>query len=120
MGFIIGPIILVYIIVSFFISRLIYKISKRGILSTVSFLMIVTFPFWDIVIQSTIREVYISSGALESKIYAYPEKDENGIIESYQLETSNISYSLNDTITEKIKNTYESSLKEKIKYLDFI
>ena len=29
MGFIIGPIILVYIIVSFFISRLIYKISNN-------------------------------------------------------------------------------------------
>ena len=119
MGFIIGPIILVYILVSFFISRLIYKISKREILSVVSFLILVSFPFWDIFVQSTIREVYISSGALESKIYAYPEKDENGMIESYQLETSNINYYLDDTIIEKIKNTYESSLKEKIKYLDF-
>ena len=120
MGFIIGPIILIYIIVSFFISRLIYKISQRGILSAVSFLMIVTFPFWDIVVRSTIREFYISSGVLESKIYAYPEKNEDGMIESYQLETSNINYYLDDTMKEKIKNTYESALKERIKYLDFI
>lgn len=85
MGFIIGPIILVYILVSFFISRLIYKISKREILSVVSFLIIVSFPFWDLIAQKTIKEIYIFTKALEPKIYAYPEKDENGRIDGLDL-----------------------------------
>lgn len=121
MGFIIGPIILVYIIVSFFISRLIYKISKRGILSAVSFLMIVSFPFWDLIAQKTIKEIYIFTKALEPKIYAYPEKDKDGKIDG--LDLSNVikegSYWLkNDSIKRLVVKYYNFSEKSELKFLD--
>jgi hypothetical protein len=49
------------------------------------FVGILTFPFWDLIIQKGIKTIFEISGVLEPKIYAYPEKDENGMIESLNI-----------------------------------
>ncbi len=82
MGMILGTMILVYILISFGVSFLIYKFSKKKILSSIIFILLVTFPFWDLIAQKAIKTYYLDSGLLEPKIYSMPEIDENGMIES--------------------------------------
>lgn len=118
-GIIILPIILIYIFVVFLIYKIVLKSTNKKFFSRMFFIGVLTFPFWDLIIQKTIKTVYQFSGALESKIYAYPEKDKNGMIESYQIEVLGINYYWDYTIEKRIKDNYKSILKEKIKYLDF-
>lgn len=119
-GIIIFPIVLIYIFVAFLIYKLVLGNTNKKFLSSMVFIGILTFPFLDLIVQKIIKEIYISTGVLESKIYTYPEKDVNGMIESYQLEVSTINSYWDDTVEKKIKNNYKNTLKEKIKYLDFI
>jgi hypothetical protein len=119
-GIIIFPIVLIYIFVAFLIYKLVLGNTNKKFLSSMVFVGILTFPFLDLIVQKIIKEIYISTGVLESKIYTYPKKDVNGMIESYQLEVSTINSYWDDTVEKKIKNNYKNTLKEKIKYLDFI
>jgi hypothetical protein len=85
-GIIIFPIVLIYIFVAFLIYKLVLKNTNKKFLSSMVFIGILTFPFWDLIIQKGIKTIFEVSGVLEPKIYAYPEKDENGMIESLNIE----------------------------------
>lgn len=84
-GIIIFPIVLIYIFVAFLIYKLVLRNTNKKFLSSMVFIGILTFPFWDLIIQKGIKTIFEVSGVLEPKIYAYPEKDENGMIESLSL-----------------------------------
>ncbi len=84
-GIIIFPIVLIYIFVAFLIYKLVLKNTNKKFFSRMIFIGILTFPFWDLIIQKGIKTIFEISGVLEPKIYAYPEKDENGMIESLSL-----------------------------------
>ena len=80
------------------------------------FTLILTFPFWDLIVQKAIKTVYQFSGPLEPKIYEMPEMDENGMIESFSYGKSNSIY------TEKRvqSSVYGDLLKKKRKSIDFL
>lgn len=82
MGLLILFMMIVYITVSYFIVRIFYKFTNKKILSIFLFVGLITFPFWDLIAQKAIKTYYINSGLLEPKIYAMPEKDKDGKIES--------------------------------------
>ena len=84
-GIIIFPIVLIYIFVAFLIYKLVLKNTNKKFFSRMIFIGILTFPFWDLIIQKGIKTIFEISGVLEPKIYAYPEKDVNGMIESLSL-----------------------------------
>ncbi|MDY3205373.1 MAG: hypothetical protein RBR70_09910 [Arcobacter sp.] len=84
-GIIIFPIVLIYIFAAFLIYKLVLRNTNKKFLSMMIFIGILTFPFWDLIIQKGIKTIFEVSGVLEPKIYAYPEKDENGMIESLSL-----------------------------------
>lgn len=115
-GIISVPIILVYIFICYLIYKLLIKDVENKTLAKVIFTLILTFPFWDLIVQKGIKTVYQVSGLLEPKIYAYPKKDENGMIESFSYGKSNSIY------TEKRvqSSVYGDLLKKKIKSIDFI
>lgn len=103
MGILILFMMIVYIAVSYFIVRVIYKFTNKKTLSIVLFIGLITFPFWDLIAQKAIKTYYINSGLLEPKIYAMPEKDKNGKIENLSLEkvTKEIESWLNKGISTK-------------------
>ena len=114
-GIISVPIILVYIFICYLIYKLLIKDIESKTLAKVIFTLILTFPFWDLIVQKGIKTIYQFSGALEAKIYEMPEMDENGMIESFS------SGAWNSIWTEKnVKHIYGKLLKKKIKYIDFI
>lgn len=85
--FVFIPIIVgIYIFIAFLIYKLVLKDTNKKFLSSMVFIGILTFPFWDLIIQKGIKTIFEVSGVLEPKIYAYPEKDENGIIKSLNIE----------------------------------
>jgi hypothetical protein len=75
----------IYIFIAFLIYKLVLKYTNKKFFSMMIFIGILTFPFWDLIIQKGIKTIFEVSGVLEPKIYAYPEKDENGMIESLSL-----------------------------------
>lgn len=54
---------------------------KRFGISIGTFLVVWMLPFWDLLLQKAIK-TYYETFMMESKIYAYPEKDKDGKIES--------------------------------------
>lgn len=103
MGILILFMMIVYITVSYFIVRIIYKFTNKKNLSIFLFVGLITFPFWDLIAQKAIKTYYINSGLLEPKIYAMPEKDKDGKIESLSLVgvTKEIESWLNKSISTK-------------------
>lgn len=118
------PLVVLYILLSYWIYKLVFKKSQNKSLSGVVLVMVLTFPFWDLIVQKGIKTFYQVSGLLEPKIYDYPEKDKKGMIDSVSLgdRTSQWYYEeiKNNTINKFIMSRYGNILKEKIKYLDFI
>ena len=79
----------IYIFIAFLIYKLVLKDTNKKFLSSMVFIGILTFPFWDLIIQKGIKTIFEVSGVLEPKIYAYPEKDENGMIKSLNIKDIN-------------------------------
>jgi len=122
-GIISGPIILFYIFIAYLIYKTILSATQKKILSRVIFALILTFPFWDLMAQKVIK-TYYQAFLMEPKIYTLPEVDADGRVESLGLgdrtpQTYFIKKLMDNTIDEKVKNTYGKILEEKIKYLDF-
>ena len=74
-GFIIGPILLGYLIFSYIVFGIVLKTTQKKKLSYLVLVGVLTFPFWDLIVQKTIKTGYQVSGALNPEIYEYPEKD---------------------------------------------
>ncbi|MAC84696.1 MAG: hypothetical protein CL624_11255 [Arcobacter sp.] len=116
-GIISVPIILVYIFICYLIYKLLIKDVESKTLAKVIFTLILTFPFWDLIVQKAIKTVYQFSGALEPKIYEIPEMDENGMIESF----SSGNWGRSKWTVKRVQSSvYANALKEKIKFIDFI
>jgi len=79
-GIIIFPIVLIYIFVAFLIYKLVLKNTNKKFLSSMVFIGILTFPFWDIILANIIVLAYKPFATYT--IYEYPQIDKNGRIES--------------------------------------
>lgn len=76
----------IYIFIALYLYKLILKSTSKKFLSGMVLIGILTFPFLDLIIQKGIKTIFEVSGVLEPKIYAYPEKDKNGMIKSLNIE----------------------------------
>ena len=82
------------LLVGFVAAYLVYKITKKrkvvsGLVFVISFLTVLLAPFYDLIIQKSIK-TYYETYKMDDTIYAYPEKDENGKIESLNIARTNI------------------------------
>ena len=121
-GLIILPILIVYILFAIFM----YKLTA----SKIVLIVILVFPVWDIIIQKGIK-TYYQVFESEPTVYALPEFDEDGKIESLGLVDVDYTSSIEDYLTEasfqrfknkitkgkgllsKIKKSYETTVYEK-------
>lgn len=124
---IIVGIFIIYCIVGLVVSILAYKFTKKVKYSILVIIFFTLLPTWDLLIQKAVKEYYVTF-KMEPKIYAYPEKDENGKIESLGLidvkrtsYESMVSRKKNDDLSEG--NFYKNNIvkqqvnKNKIKNL---
>jgi hypothetical protein len=83
-----------YLLLSMLIGYLAYKFfeHKYNHIGKIVFIVVLLAPFWDLIIQKGVK-TYYQAFMMEAKIYAYPELDEDGKIESLDL-TSSFSNSL--------------------------
>lgn len=79
-GIIIFPIVLIYIFVAFLIYKLVLRNTNKKFLSSMVFIGILFFPFWDIILANIIVLAYKPFATYT--IYEYPQKDKDGKIES--------------------------------------
>jgi len=121
MGIIILFMFGIYIMVSYGVAKIAYSIVEKERVFLLVFVGMLTFPFWDLMLQGVIKGYYETTGALEPKVYAYPEKDKDGRIESLSLAGilhvgkeslhENGIYNLSENIGyKKFKNHVEKSL----------
>lgn len=120
MGFIVILINLVYLvfsqvvgIITYFSLKKIPALAKHTrklkAFSFVVFLTVLLAPFWDLIIQKGIK-TYYENYKMDYVINAYPEKDENGMIESLGVErvigTQPISYLINQKQLQELRKVY--------------
>jgi len=105
-GIIILPILIIYILFAVFI----YKLTTSKIL----LILILIFPFWDLILQKGVK-TYYQAFKMEPKIYAMPEFDKNGKVESLGLEEvtqRTFEYFKTDKDFQQYKDTYKTFLKK--------
>lgn len=66
--------------IAYFVAKRYYPNYKNRIALSVFFIILLA-PFWDLIIQKGIK-TYYETFKMESTIYAYPERDKDGKIES--------------------------------------
>jgi len=115
-GIISGPIILFYIFIAYLIYKTILIATQKKILSRVIFALILTFPFWDLMAQKVIK-TYYQAFLMEPKIYAMPEFDTDGRVESLGL--INIKWEVSDNSLNINKNYYSKYVKDYIELYIF-
>ena len=105
----------IYLIFSFLVGTVAYFIAKKyryewrnRIALMVSFVVLVV-PFWDLILQKGIK-TYYEMFKMEETIYAYPERDADGKIESLGI-YKNVSDTNSGYLSElerfqKLKNAY--------------
>ncbi|MCD8545095.1 MAG: hypothetical protein LRY52_09695, partial [Sulfurospirillum cavolei] len=71
----------VYLLFSMLMGYLGYKMYKLKKVGVIVFLIVWMLPYYDLFIQKGIK-TYYETFKMNNTIYAYPEKDENGMIES--------------------------------------
>ncbi len=85
---------------------------KLKAFSFVVFLVVLLAPFWDLIIQKGIK-TYYENYKMNYTINAYPEKDENGMIESLGVDRkstiSTSSYLINQEDLKELKKEYDVS-----------
>jgi len=81
-GIIIIPILVIYAFFCYIIYRIVLGKTQKWLLSVTVFFAVLTFPFWDLIIDKGIEKFYNTFGLLEPIVYEMPERDKNGKIES--------------------------------------
>ena len=78
-----------YLLLSMLIGYIAYKFfeHKYKHIGKIVFIVVLLAPFWDLIIQKGVK-TYYQAFKMEAKIYAYPELDEDGKIESLDLTSS--------------------------------
>ena len=111
-----------YLLFSILVGVGIYLLLKKnglvrwkGFISTTAFLVVLLTPFYDLIIQMGIK-TYYQNFKINDTVYAYPEKDANGKIESLGIGKEVRSLSSGYLSTEE-KFSY---LKKKFPIKDFI
>ena len=84
MGIIIGLIFIVYVAVAIGLIKGAYVVTQNKILAGGVLAFFILLPTWDLVIQKGVK-TYYELFEMEPKIYAMPELDEDGKIESLGL-----------------------------------
>ncbi|MCK9338306.1 MAG: hypothetical protein M0P43_10780 [Arcobacteraceae bacterium] len=79
-GLIIFPIFILYVVVGFLVLSFILKLFKKQIAKVWILLIVIVFPFWDIIAGYGILGVIKLTA--KPTIYEYPQRDEDGRIES--------------------------------------
>lgn len=76
----------VYLLLSMLIGYLAYKFFKDKYrhIGKIVFIVVLLAPFWDLIIQKGVK-TYYQAFKIEGEIYAYPEVDEDGKIESLDI-----------------------------------
>lgn len=76
----------VYLLLSMLIGYLAYKFFKDKYrhIGKIVFIVVLLAPFWDLIIQKGVK-TYYQAFKIEGEIYAYPEVDADGKIESLDL-----------------------------------
>ena len=83
-GLLVLSVNVVYLVVSLVIGIIIGFVFKKWKIGIATFLIIALAPFWDLIIQKVVK-TYYQTFKMEDKIYAYPEFDKDGKIESLDL-----------------------------------
>jgi uncharacterized membrane protein YraQ (UPF0718 family) len=83
-GLLVLSVNVVYLVVSLVIGIIIGFVFKKWKIGIATFLIIALAPFWDLIIQKGVK-TYYETFKMEDKIYAYPEFDKDGKIESLDL-----------------------------------
>ena len=75
-----------YLLLSMLIGYIAYKFfeHKYKHIGKIVFIVVLLAPFWDLIIQKGVK-TYYQAFKMEAKIYAYPELDEDGKIESLDI-----------------------------------
>lgn len=76
----------VYLLFAWFIGYLAYKFFKDKYrhIGKIVFIVVLLAPFWDLIIQKSVK-TYYQAFKMEGEIYAYPEVDAEGKIESLDM-----------------------------------
>lgn len=76
----------VYLLFAWFIGYLAYKFFKHKYkhIGKIVFIVVLLAPFWDLIIQKSVK-TYYQAFKMEGEIYAYPEVDAEGKIESLDM-----------------------------------
>ena len=114
----------VYLLLSMLIGYIAYKFfeHKYKHIGKIVFIVVLFAPFWDLLIQKGVK-TYYQAFKMEAKIYAYPELDENGKIESLDLGNTSrktISYFVDYLKLGFGKDTFSSIDIKNFKIDDFI
>ena len=86
-GLLVLSVNVVYLVVSLVIGIIIGFVFKKWKIGIATFLIIALAPFLDLIIQKGVK-TYYQTFKMEDKIYAYPEFDKDGKIESLDLTES--------------------------------
>lgn len=81
MGMIILIIFVIYLLVGFFLSKLIYKIFQKKLISRLFLTFFIVFPFWDVLLQEA-TAIYYKNMFEKTKVYSKAELDKNGKVDS--------------------------------------
>lgn len=103
----------VYLLLSMLIGYLAYKFFKDKYrhIGKIVFIVVLLAPFWDLIIQKGVK-TYYQAFKIEGEIYAYPELDAEGKIESLDLTNSDsgrtISHFINYEKIPRNKRIFEN------------
>jgi hypothetical protein len=103
----------VYLLLSMLIGYLAYKFFKDKYkhIGKIVFIVVLLAPFWDLIIQKSVK-TYYQAFKMEGEIYAYPELDADGKIESLDLTNSDsgrtISHFINYEKIPRNKRIFEN------------
>lgn len=111
-GIISMPIMLFYIFICFYFFRYIKNNIEKKYLAKYFLILMLTFPFWDLIVQKGIKTFVEVSGVLEPKVFNIPEKDSNGKLESLSL--SNFFNIKADNFNYKTKSELDFFLLDKV------
>ena len=99
----------VYLLFSMVMGYLGYKMYKLKKVGVIVFLIVWMLPYYDLFIQKGIK-TYYETFKMDNTIYAYPERDENGLIESLGIgkvvSKESSGYLHNQQKLNKFKNFY--------------
>lgn len=81
-GIIVIPILVIYTFFCYIVYRIVLGKTQKWLFSVSIFFAVLTFPFWDLMVQQGIKSFYETFNLLEPTIYEMPQRDKDGKIES--------------------------------------